>query len=90
MDQLKIIPLAMAWPGQKVKIVSIMAGRGLRQHLIDMGLNAGSEIEVIKRGAPGPFLIAVKESRLAIGQGIARKIMVSQSNQKGGTNDDFR
>lgn len=78
-EQVKIIPLALAYPGQKVKVVSIVAGRGLRQRLISMGLNVGSEIEVIKSGAPGPFLIAVKETRLAIGRGIAYKIMVSQN-----------
>ena len=78
-EQVKIIPLALAYPGQKVRVVSIVAGRGLRQRLISMGLNVGSEIEVIKSGAPGPFLIAVKETRLAIGRGIAYKIMVSQN-----------
>ena len=78
-EQSRIIPLAIAYPGQKVRVVSIVAGRGLRQRLISMGLNVGSEIEVIKSGAPGPFLIAVKETRLAIGRGIAYKIMVSQN-----------
>ena len=42
-----------------------------------MGLDVGIEIEVLKQGAPGPFLIAFKETRLAIGQGVAQKIMVS-------------
>lgn len=78
-EQARIIPLAIAYPGQKVIVVSIVAGRGLRQRLISMGLNVGSEIEVIKSGAPGPFLISVKETRLAIGRGIAYKIMVSQN-----------
>lgn len=78
-EQVKIIPLAIAYPGQKVRVVSIVAGRGLTQRLISMGLNVGSEIEVIKSGAPGPFLIAIKETRLAIGRGIAYKIMVSQN-----------
>ena len=72
-----IIPLSMVSPGKKVKIVSLNAGRGLRGHLLNMGLDAGSEIKVIKQGAPGPFLVAVKETRLAIGQGMAEKIMVS-------------
>lgn len=78
-EQVKIMPLALAYPGQKVRVVFIVAGRGLRQRLISMGLNVGSEIEVINSGAPGPFLIAVKETRLAIGRGIAYKIMVSQN-----------
>ncbi len=66
----------MARPGKKMRIVSLSGGRGLQQHLVNMGLDIGSEIEVIQHGAPGPFLIAVKETRLAIGFGMAQKIMV--------------
>jgi len=43
MEQSKIIPLSMAYPGQKVRVVCIMAGRGLRQCLIGMGLNVGED-----------------------------------------------
>ena len=78
-----IIPLAMVTPGRRVRIVSLNAGRGLEAHLIDMGLGVGSEVEIIQRGAPGPFLVAVKETRLAIGQGMARKIMVSEDTTYG-------
>ena len=89
MEQPQIMPLAMAFPGQKVRDVSIMAGRGLRQRLVGMGLREGSEIEVIKPGGPGPFLIGVKETRLAIGRGIAYKILVNHNSQKGAKDNDF-
>ena len=75
-----IVPLAMISSGEKARITSIIGGRGIREHLFDMGLSIGSEIEILKQGFPGPFLIAVKETRLAIGQGIAQKIMVSMEN----------
>ncbi len=68
--------LAMLSSGQRAKIVSLSGGRGLQARLFGMGLGIGSEIEVIYRGAPGPFLIAAKAPRLAIGQGMAYKIMV--------------
>ncbi len=74
------MPLAMAYPGTKTRIVSLAVGRGLQEHLVNMGLGVGSEIEVIKLGGPGPFIIAVKETRLAIGYGIAQKIMVSTNS----------
>ena len=47
------------------------------QRLIGMGLNIDSEIRVIRKGAPGPCVIAVGETRVAIGAGMAHKIMVS-------------
>ncbi len=71
-----IVPLTMALPGKKMRVVSLSGGRGFQQHLVNMGLDVGSEIEVIHHGAPGPFLVAVKETRLAIGFGMAQKIMV--------------
>lgn len=78
MTELKIMPLTMVPPGKKVKVISLAGGRGIGRHLADMGLDIGSEIEVLNQGAPGPFIIAVKETRLAIGFGMARKIMVEQ------------
>ena len=76
--KMSIMSLAMVASGNKVKIVSIVGGRGVREHLLNMGIDVGTEVEVLRRGAPGPFLIAFKETRLAIGQGIAQKIMVSK------------
>ena len=75
---MSIMPLAVVSPGTKVRIVSIIGGRGVRAHLFNIGLDEGVEIEVLKQGAPGPFLIAIKETRLAIGHGVAQKIMVSE------------
>ena len=71
-----MIPLTAVSPGDIVKIVSLMGGRGIHQHLMGMGLDIGSEIEVIHQGEPGPFIVRVKETRLAIGAGMAQKIMV--------------
>ena len=71
------MPLAMACAGEKVHIHFVAGGRGVHQRLASMGLSVGSEIEVIKRGIPGPFLVGFGDTRLAIGTGIAHKIMVS-------------
>ncbi len=75
-DRLKIVPLATVFPGKKVRIVSLLAGRGLQRHLIDMGLNIGSEVEIISSIRRGPVLIVCGETRLMIGFGMAKKIMV--------------
>jgi len=70
------MPLAMASAGEKVRIHSLAGGRGMHQRLSSMGLNVGTEIEVVKRGIPGPFLVGLGDTRLAIGAGMAHKIMV--------------
>jgi Fe2+ transport system protein FeoA len=74
-----IVPLSVVSQGRKVKIFSLSGGRRMQERLVSMGLGPGSEIEVMRKGAPGPFIIAVKETRLAIGGGMAQRIMVSEN-----------
>ena len=60
--------------GERVRIISIVGGYGARKRLADLGLIPGTEVEVINN--TGPFIVAVKGSRVAVGLGIARKIVV--------------
>ena len=76
------MPLTMAGAGEKVRIVMFASGRGMRQRLASMGLDVGLEIELIRRGAPGPFLIATGDTCLAIGAEMAHKIMVIPVERK--------
>ncbi|ADO76325.1 ferrous iron transport protein A [Halanaerobium praevalens] len=72
-----IIPLGLLPSGQKAKIVDNQSyGRGLLRRLEDLGLNIGTEIEVIAAGNPGPFLLAIQNQQVALGQNLAAKIMV--------------
>jgi len=61
---------------EKVKLVSIDAGRGLKSRLTAMGLVPNVEITVLNNSHPVPFLISVKDSRMILGRGMAHKIMV--------------
>lgn len=77
----EVMPLAMIPPGKKGRVIYTKDyGKGLLNHMADMGLSEGSVVEVITAGGSGPLLIGVKETRLAIGQGIARKIMVERGD----------
>ena len=79
-NQSKIIPLAQLKAGQKgrVTLVGLCGGRDFSQHLHDMGIVEGSEFEVITPGRPGPFLVNINNTSLAIGQGVAGKIMIEE------------
>ena len=72
------LSLNMASPGEKVKVVSVEAGRGLSQRLADMGLTPGTLLTVINNHRAGPVLINLRGTRLALGFGIARKITVEK------------
>jgi ferrous iron transport protein A len=62
-----------------VKIVSIVGGKGSRRTLAQLGVGVGSIVK-IKRNAPfaGPLLIENHGSSIAVGRGIAGKIMVEE------------
>jgi len=67
----------MVKAGEKVILVSIDAGQGLKSRLTAMGLVPNVEITVLNNSHPGPFVISVKDSRMILGKGMARKIVVT-------------
>ena len=70
------MPLTMVRPGQKVKLLAVNAGRGLKSRLASMGLVPGVELVVMNSAFAGPLLVSVKDSRIMLGRGLAQKIMV--------------
>ena len=72
------MPLAMASPGSTVSVVGIAGGRGLARKLTDMGLTPGARVRVISSQAPGPVMIELRGSRLALGHGVSTRVMVSE------------
>ena len=52
-------------------------GWGFKKRLLDMGLTPGTKVTVIK-SAPfgGPIEVHVRDSRLALGRGMAKRILV--------------
>jgi len=69
------LPLAMVGTGQVVKLVRVAAGRILTRRLAELGLTPGVQLEILQDQG-GPLLLAVRDSRLALGRGMAHKIIV--------------
>jgi ferrous iron transport protein A len=72
-------PLTLADEGEPVRIVALRAGRGLDQRLTEMGLHVGSEVRVRQRQPGGGLVVARGETRLALGAGMAHKILVTRT-----------
>ena len=72
------IPLTMVTPGEEVTLIGINGGRGIQSRLHSMGLIPGVRIRVLSSNGAGPLMIAVKDTRLALGWGMACKIIVKQ------------
>jgi len=70
MNSLDLIP-----SGTEVIVKEIQAGRGLKSRLYGLGIFPGEKIKVIKNDR-GPILLKVGNTKLAIGRGEAKKILV--------------
>jgi len=72
-----MLPLALVKDGEKVEIIDfVKKGRALFCHLRDIGLFTGKIVEVVSNQGRGPLLLKIDETRIAIGRGMAMKIMV--------------
>ena len=76
-------PLSLAPAGEPLTIVDVRAGSRLRHRLSDLGLVPGTVIKVVKSLGHGPVILALGDSRLALGRGASHKVLVAPvSNRK--------
>ncbi len=69
------LPLTLVSAGEKVRVEKFLGGTQVRSRLAAMGITTGEVLEVINNC--GPIIVSVKDARLAIGWGLAQKILVT-------------
>lgn len=77
------LPLALATPGERLRVERLTGGTGLAGQMQDLGLGLGAEVEVISAGG-GSMVVAVKGCRVALGRGAAQKVLVSHISNGNG------
>jgi len=72
-----LAPLTSLTPGGKGVVVFALGGYGLVRRLAEMGLTPGTEVQVVRK-APfrGPIEIMVRGVTLALGFGVASRVIV--------------
>jgi len=78
----KAIPLTEAPLGEPLRLVRIDAGHRMTHRLLDLGLTHGVELTVLQDSG-GPLLIRVRDSRIALGRGMARHLAVTPCGESG-------
>ncbi len=69
------MPLALADIGAENVVRRVGGSPELRKHLEDLGFTAGGSVTVIA-SLGGNIIVKVKDSRIAISEEMARKIMI--------------
>ena len=70
-----MIPLTMAAPAEEITILKITGKDEVRQHLAELGFVVGATVKVVSEMA-GNVIVQVKDSRVALDQSMANRIMV--------------
>lgn len=64
-------------PGQKAKVIEVKGGWGLRQQLSELGIFPNQIVAIANSSFwRGPVLVQVHSNEVALGRGVARKVLV--------------
>ncbi len=90
-----MLPLGLMSAGEKGEVLNITSKDHHAHHgychrkeknilskyarIEDMGLRAGKMVEILNNKGQGPLLIKIDNSRIAIGRGLAMKILVKRA-----------
>ncbi|MBW1740467.1 MAG: transcriptional repressor [Deltaproteobacteria bacterium] len=81
-ERIRLMPLSFAQEGERGIVEEFLGGAGAQLRLATIGLRRGDEVEVITNSGEGQLVVAVNSTRLALGRGIARKIMVKPNGRR--------
>ena len=68
-------------PGDSVRVIDFAGGNNLRSKLIQFGIHPGDCLHLLRK-APlgGPLLVECNQREIALGRGVADKIIVESSS----------
>ena len=70
-----MMPLSLAAIGEEAMIRKVGGNPEIRKHLEDLGFTAGGTVTVVS-ALGGNIIVKIKESRVAISEEMARRIMI--------------
>lgn len=70
------IPLSFLPENHEAVIIEVRGGYGLTRRLAELGFTSGARVKVLQSTPLGPMLVMVRGARIALGRGIAMKIIV--------------
>jgi len=75
-QQTKTHALTLASTGELVCVVNVAGGKNLLRRLLAMGITDGTVLEIVQRHPGSGVIIRCADTRWALGEGMAHKIMV--------------
>ncbi|MEA3326304.1 MAG: FeoA family protein [Chloroflexota bacterium] len=76
----KLQPLSHLSQGSKAIVHHFGGGKNLSKRLLVLGFTKGVEVTVQQNSGFGPVIVLIRDSRIALGRGEAKKVMVEKNN----------
>ncbi len=76
MKEQQLRSLADLTTGSRTIVVRLEGGTGFKSRLAALGVTVGASLEILQNRGQGPVLALIRDSRIAIGRGEARKILL--------------
>ena len=73
---MQVLPLVALEPGETARVYAERGGHGAARRLAALGLTPGQPVRILSAGRGGPVLVEVRGSRIALGRGMAAKVLV--------------
>ena len=64
--------------GERGVVIQLQGGRGLISRMASLGFTPGAGVTVVQNFGRGPLIVRVREARVALGRGEAKKIQVQR------------
>lgn len=74
MEEIALVDLK---PDDVGRIKEISGGQNVRKRLFELGLNRGTQVKMVKNDI-GPVILTISGTKLALGRGLANKIIVQK------------
>lgn len=75
-----VLPLPQMRAGESGEVVNLRGGRGPVRRLTELGITPGVTVKVVSdSGSFGPVMIRIGDTKIGIGRGMARRILVRPS-----------
>jgi Fur family ferric uptake transcriptional regulator len=81
-ERVDLIPMSHAQEGERGIIEEFMGGAGAQLRLATLGIRKGDHIEIITNNGRGQLVVAVDTTRLAMGRGVANKILMKPNGRR--------
>jgi ferrous iron transport protein A len=76
-------PLTHLAAGDRSTVAELRGGRSFVSRLATLGFTPGAPLVVVQNYGRGPLIVRVRDTRIALGRGEAKRVLVRRSTSRG-------